>query len=111
MHVVYVAPGAALRMVGGLGPLQSEAVKGVLTVTFKPLGNGNTRILWEYAVGGYMRYETTKIATLVDKVVAEQLGRLGAKLGLAAPAKAEPKPPPIRAEPATGSFDRVPHKR
>lgn len=93
MHVVYVAPGAALRMVGGLGPLQSEAVKGVLTITFKPLDGGKTRILWEYAVGGYMRYETPKIAGLVDKVVAEQLGRLGAKLGLAAPAaKPEAKP-------------------
>ena len=101
MHIVYVAPGSALRMTGGLGPLQSEAVKGVLTVTLKP-HEGGTRILWEYSVGGYMRYETPKIATLVDKVVAEQLGRLGAKLGLvAAPpteAKPEAKPDPAPSE-------------
>ena len=83
MHILYVAPGTALRMAGGLGPLQSEAVKGVLTITLKP-HEGGTRILWEYSVGGYMRYETPKIAALVDKVVAEQLGRLGAKLGLVA---------------------------
>ncbi|MGH6787996.1 MAG: SRPBCC family protein [Novosphingobium sp.] len=101
MHIVYAAPGAALRMVGGLGPLQSEAVKGVLTVTFKPLEGGKTRILWEYSVGGYMRYETPKIAVLVDTVMAEQLKRLGDKLGLAAPAEAKPEDKPdTKSEPA-----------
>ena len=36
MRVIYVAPGSTLRMSGGLGPLQSEAVTGVLTMTLGP---------------------------------------------------------------------------
>ena len=80
MQVIYAAPGAALRMSGGLGPLQSEAAIGTLTVTFKPTAGG-TRILWEYVVGGYMRYKVDEIAPLVDKVLGEQLGFLAARLG------------------------------
>lgn len=79
MRVIYAAPGKVLRMTGGLGPLQSEAVHGTLTITLKPTVSG-TRILWEYVVGGYMRYKIDEIAPLVDKVVAEQLARLAAKL-------------------------------
>lgn len=44
MHVVYAAPSRALRMKGGLGPLQSEAVDATLTVTLKPV-DGGTRVL------------------------------------------------------------------
>lgn len=106
MHVVYVAPGSALRMIGGLGPLQSEAVKGVLTVTFKPLEGGKTRILWEYSVGGYMRYETPKIAALVDSVVALQLRRLGEKLGLAAPPAAPAAKDKVEPETKPGTADK-----
>ena len=75
MRVLYVAPGAALRLSGGLGPLQSEAVTGVLTITFEPSGTG-TRIVWEYVVGGYMRFPGETTAPLVDAVVGEQLRRL-----------------------------------
>lgn len=79
MRVLYAEPNRALRMTGGLGPLQSEAVTGTMTVTFKsvdlPSGKG-TRILWEYVVGGYMRYKTDTIAGAVDKVLAEQLASL-----------------------------------
>ena len=80
MQVIYAAPGAALRMSGGLGPLQSEAATGTLTITLKP-ASGGTRILWEYVVGGYMRYKVAELAPVVDKVMAEQLSRLAAKLG------------------------------
>lgn len=80
MHVVYAAPANALRMKGGLGPLQSEAVDATLTITLKPV-DGGTRILWEYVVGGYMRHKTAEIAPLVDKVLGEQLSGLAAKLG------------------------------
>jgi len=75
MRVLYVAPGAVLRLSGGLGPLQSEAVTGVLTMTFEP-ANGGTRMVWEYVVGGYSRLPAERTATLVDTVVGEQFQRL-----------------------------------
>lgn len=80
MHVIYAAPARVLRMSGGLGPLQSEAVTGTLTITLKPV-EGGTRVLWEYVVGGYMRMKVTELAPLVDKVLAEQVNGLAAKLG------------------------------
>lgn len=36
MRVIYAEPERFLRMTGGLGPLQSEAVQGTLTMTLKP---------------------------------------------------------------------------
>ncbi|MDE2562619.1 MAG: SRPBCC family protein [Sphingomonadales bacterium] len=80
MRVIYVQQPKALRMSGALGPLQSEAVTGTLTVTLKPLAKG-TRILWEYVVGGYMRYPQDKLAPAVDSVISAQLNNLAAKLG------------------------------
>ena len=96
MRVLYAEPHRAMRLTGGLGPLQSEAVTGTMTITFKPVdetsGKG-TRILWEYVVGGYMRYKADTIAGAVDKVLAEQLLSLIKLVGpLTAPVEAEPKP-------------------
>ena len=82
MHVIYAAPARALRMKGGLGPLQSEAVDATLTVTLKDTPEG-TRILWEYVVGGYMRMKTSEIAPLVDKVLSEQIEGLAKTFGSA----------------------------
>ena len=95
MRVVYAEPYRALRMVGGLGPLQSEAVNGTMTVTFKPIdGSGGkaTRILWEYVVGGYMRYKVDTISVAVDKVLEGQLGGLVKLLGPVKPAESAPAP-------------------
>ena len=89
MRVIYAEPGRFLRMSGGLGPLQSEAVVGTLTMTLKAQ-EGTTRILWEYVVGGQMRYKAEQIAGAVDQVLAQQIGRLAEKLGL--PEKPEPVP-------------------
>jgi uncharacterized protein YndB with AHSA1/START domain len=76
MHVVYADPQrGVLRMVGGLGPLQGEAVDGVLTVTLKPV-EGGTRIEWTYVTGGYWQADPEALAPIVDRVLAEQLGRL-----------------------------------
>ena len=80
MRVIYVAPGSTLRMTGGLGPLQSEPVTGVLTMTLEPDGE-MTRISWDYVVGGYMRTPIAEIAPLVDQVVGEQLLRLATRIG------------------------------
>ncbi|CAH0497400.1 SRPBCC domain-containing protein [Novosphingobium sp. CECT 9465] len=89
MRVLYAEPYRALRLSGGLGPLQSEAVTGTMTVTFKPVdgpaGKG-TRILWEYVVGGYMRYKTDTISAAVDKVLADQLLGLIKQVGPLKPA-------------------------
>lgn len=104
MHLIHVNPGKVLRMKGGLGPLQSEAVDGVLTITLKTTPAG-TRILWEYSVGGYMRYKVDEIAPAVDKVIGEQVARLGKLLGAAEEKPAElapaaPKAPEESAAPA-----------
>lgn len=80
MHVVFADPQrGVLRMVGGLGPLQGEALHGTLTITLKPTDEG-TRIEWVYVVGGYMRMDPEQIAPIVDKVLGEQLSRLAATL-------------------------------
>lgn len=79
MQVVYFEPGRVLRLTGAIGPLQSEAVNGVWTITLKNDG-GKTRVLFEYVVGGFMRYTTDQIAPVVDKVLTSQLLRLAGKV-------------------------------
>ena len=80
MRVLNSAPFELLRMRGALGPLQSEALTGVLTVTLKPVAGG-TEITWEYVVGGHARFDLPGIASAVDGVLGEQLGRLADLLG------------------------------
>lgn len=111
MRVVYAETYRALRLVGGLGPLQSEAVNGTMTVTFKPVdGSGGkaTRILWEYVVGGFMRYKTETISGAVDKVLAEQIAGLAKLIGPVAgpqqePAGLLPEAAPVTAPAGTSS--------
>jgi predicted lipid-binding transport protein (Tim44 family) len=108
MRIVNSSPGRVLRMVGALGPLQGEAVTGMLTITLKTTPKG-TRILWEYVVGGYMRYKPDVIAPAVDGVLAEQLARLAVQLGGAPEAPAVPEgaktetPPPASDAPAAAA--------
>ena len=86
LHVIFADPQRGLlRMTGALGPLQSEPVRGVLTITLTKTEAG-TRIEWEYVVGGFMRSPTAEIAPAVDTVLGEQLMRLAALLTPAAPA-------------------------
>ncbi len=99
MRLVHIDTGRALRMSGGLGPLQSEAVNGTMTITLKPLDGGGTRILWEYVVGGFMRYKTGQIAPAVDKVLAEQMTRLAGELGPRAVAASPESAPPAQPKP------------
>ncbi len=99
MRVIQAYPEQALRMVGNLGPLQSEPVTGVLTIAISKVEKG-TRIVWEYNVGGPMRYEVPVISKAVDGVMGAQLASLGKLLGVvpmpAAPAP-EPAPAPSQA--------------
>ncbi|WP_300536339.1 ATPase [Sphingosinicella sp.] len=77
MRVVFAMPGSTLRLVGGLGPLQSEGVAATLTWTLKPAPNG-TEITQTYVVGGHMRFDVPATAPLVGQVLNEQLTRLAA---------------------------------
>lgn len=89
MTVLMAEPMKVLRMRGALGPLQSEPVDGVLTVTMQPdKASGGTKLVWEYVVAGHMRFEVAKISKAVDGVMSEQLGRLADKLGRVAPTAA-----------------------
>jgi hypothetical protein len=73
MRVIFSQPGKVLRMQGALGPLQSEAVIGTLTVAMEPSKDGKTtKVSFSYVVGGYMRYKVPEIAPAVDKVLGEQ---------------------------------------
>ena len=85
LRVVYAAPGALLRMSGALGPLQSEAITGTLTVQLEDADDGATRIRWTYVAGGYSRIPLTAAAPAVDRVMAEQLDRLVALLSTGDP--------------------------
>lgn len=99
MRVIQAYPESALRMVGALGPLQSEPVTGVLTIAISTVDEG-TRIVWEYNVGGRMRYEIPVISKAVDGVMTQQLDRLAEKLGRV-DKKAESEPKPEAAEDAS----------
>ena len=79
LQVVYVAPGRALRLRGALGPLQAMAVDGAMTWTLKSSPKG-TDLTLTYAVGGYAKDGFAALATAVDQVLADQIGRLRALL-------------------------------
>jgi uncharacterized protein YndB with AHSA1/START domain len=78
-RVVYAKPGETLRLQGGLGPLQAEAVVGTLTWQLKPV-SGGTEVTQSYVVGGYVRGGADKLAPIVDKVLGEQLTGLARHL-------------------------------
>jgi hypothetical protein len=79
MQVVWVEPGKALRMVGGLGPLQGMGLDGALEFRLAAEGEG-TRITWWYRVGGYSPDDLSKFAPVVDGVMASQLASLAEHL-------------------------------
>ena len=78
-EVIYADPGTQLRMSGAFGPLQSEALTGMLTVKLTA-ADGGTQIEWSYLVGGYASFDLAGIAPAVDGVMAEQLIRLAGLL-------------------------------
>lgn len=80
MTVIQSYPLRVLRMRGGLGPLQGEPATGILTITLKEV-DGGTRVLWEYNVGGPMRFTIDQISKAVDGVMTQQLHGLRDHLG------------------------------
>lgn len=109
MRVIYIERPRALRMIGALGPLQGEAVRGTLTIQLKPSEDGkSTQVLLEYVVGGYARTPFEKLAPAVDGVLGQQVQHLVARLGgdfaaaFALPQSAgEPMAEPASTAPAT----------
>jgi len=86
MRVVYADPGKALRVVGGLGPLQGLGVHAALTWTIKPAPAGGVQLTQTYVVGGYAPGGLTLLSTPVDQVLGEQLARLKAYVETGRPA-------------------------
>ncbi|MBA4283983.1 MAG: ATPase [Xanthomonadaceae bacterium] len=74
-RVVFSHPGQLLRLVGGLGPLQPEAVSAVMNWELKADGEG-TRLTQTYAVSGMVDGGLSGWAVPVDGVIREQLERL-----------------------------------
>jgi len=78
MHLTvgYAEPGKLLRMVGALGPLQGMGLHGVLEFRFAPDAAGGTTITMFYRAGGYTPDDLAKLAPIVDRVQALQVGGL-----------------------------------
>lgn len=78
MRIIFYQPGKVLRMQGGLGPLQGEAVTGTLTVAMEALKDkeGSSRVSFSYSVGGYMRQKVSSLSAGVDAVMGEQFKRM-----------------------------------
>lgn len=81
LRIIHIKDYEVLRMTGALGPLQSEAVNGTFTIAIKPNGDGTSKISFLYVVGGYMRFEVSKIAPSIDKVVGDQFVNLVKLIG------------------------------
>jgi len=91
MRVLFTDPGKVLRMSGALGPLQSEAMQGTLTIAMEPLkGGAGTKISLSYVVGGYMRYKVADIGPAVDAMLGDQFQRLIKPLGKVVAGEAKP---------------------
>ena len=75
MEVVSVAPGKALVLTGGLGPLQSIAAAGPMIFRLSPDAAG-TSLTLTYTVAGYLPAGLNTWAAPVDSVLSEQMARL-----------------------------------
>ena len=86
MEVVYADPNKTLVLTGGLGPLQSMAVTGSMTIQLAAAGEG-TKLAVVYAVTGYMPAGLNTLAPPVDSVLTQQFTRLKSLIenGRAAP--------------------------
>jgi uncharacterized protein YndB with AHSA1/START domain len=75
MEVVRFAPGKVLVMTGGLGPLQSLAATGSMTIKLSPAAGG-TDLDVTYAVTGYLPKGMNTWAAPVSTGLTEQFTRL-----------------------------------
>jgi uncharacterized protein YndB with AHSA1/START domain len=75
LEVAYFAPGKVLVLLGALGPLQSLAATGSMTITLTA-ANGGTKLAVSYAVAGYLPAGMNTWAAPVDSVLQLQFGAL-----------------------------------
>jgi len=76
MTVVFADGASALRLFGGLGPMQFTGAAGHLGFTIKPRGTGSDLTV-TYDVGGYAKGGLAEtLAAPVDMVLGEQVARL-----------------------------------
>jgi hypothetical protein len=75
MTIVYNDGSTAMRLYGGLGPLQFTGATGHLGFALKPAGAG-TELTVTYDVGGYAKGGLEQYAAPVDKVLGDQVARL-----------------------------------
>jgi hypothetical protein len=65
-------------MSGALGPLQTLAATGSMTIQLAPAAGGGTKLDVGYAVAGYLAAGMKSWAAPVDAMVTEQFTRLKA---------------------------------
>ena len=76
MTIIYNDGATALRMSGGLGPMQFTGASGMLGISLKDKG-GQTELTVTYDVGGYAKGGLAEtLAAPVDMVLGEQVRRL-----------------------------------
>ena len=75
LELLYLAPGSTLVFAGALGPLQSLAATGSLTIQLKA-SEGGTKLAASYAVAGYLPAGMNTWAGPVDGMLREQFTRL-----------------------------------
>jgi uncharacterized protein YndB with AHSA1/START domain len=79
-RVIYAEPGKKLRLSGALGPLQREAVTGILEFTIESRPGGGSTVTLTYVVGGYSRNALSVLAGPVDSVMGVQFAGLAKAL-------------------------------
>lgn len=89
-RVLYVERDKALRLQGGLGPLQEMAVNGIMDFRLQARGD-DTSLTFTYRVRGSAEDGLDKTAAVVDRVLAEQITRLVRYVETGSPV---PLPPP-----------------
>ncbi len=91
MEVVMAAPGEKLVMIGALGPFQSLAVTGSMTIQLTP-SEGGVKLELTYAVAGYLPAGMNTWAAPVDGMLTEQVTRLKNYVEHGDPALKEDRP-------------------
>ncbi|MGV6826448.1 MAG: ATPase [bacterium] len=80
LRVIQIDKNRLLRLSGGLGPLQQEAVSGTLSWIMQETPSG-TRLTVSYRVSGYVPDGLSGWAAPVDRVIGEQVQRLIEAIG------------------------------
>ncbi|SHG05249.1 hypothetical protein SAMN04487965_3200 [Microbulbifer donghaiensis] len=75
LRVIYAMPDREVRLSGGLGPLQSMPVSGLMQWRIVPVGD-KSLLTWEYRVWGSSANNLDMIAEPVNSVLKEQFDAL-----------------------------------